>query len=415
MKKIITFAAALLTGLFFVSSCSDNFKEAATPTGSTIVKLADANPDLDILTAALTKTGLATSLANGNSGSFTVFAPTDAAFVSYFNSLTIAQLPPGSAAPGTFDEAAVLAAVNLLANSYTPASTSSITINSVSSILSYHLISSKIKSNAITGAQGFATINSARLSLSKVADKVVLNANRAGQNTAANGGQSVTLDVEASNGVIHTIDKVLIPVSNANIWVTSLLNFSVNYGVAPPAITVYGVVLRRNPAVLPAVGTINLEDATAPTPAPAPVDAVGTNYNLLSMAIARAELATLFITTSTPFPEYTVFAPTDAAFISYLGVADEAAARTALNAKSPTELANILKYHVIPGRVVSTDLTNNQVVNTALTGKSFTIKITGNVITITDGKGNTTSTVTSADNLTNAGVIHRIDKVLESN
>lgn len=149
MKKIITFAAALITGLFFVSSCSDNFKEAAVPTGSTIVKLADANPDLDILTAALTKTGLATSLANVNSGSFTVFAPTDAAFVAYFNTLTIAQLPPGSAAPGTFDEAAVLAAVNLLANSYTPASASSITINSVSGILSYHLISSKIKSSAI--------------------------------------------------------------------------------------------------------------------------------------------------------------------------------------------------------------------------------------------------------------------------
>ncbi|NOS90419.1 MAG: fasciclin domain-containing protein [Cyclobacteriaceae bacterium] len=411
MKKIITFAAALITGLFFVSSCSDNFKEAAVPTGSTIVKLADANPDLDILTAALTKTGLATSLANVNSGSFTVFAPTDAAFVAYFNTLTIAQLPPGSAAPGTFDEAAVLAAVNLLANSYTPASASSITINSVSGILSYHLISSKIKSSAITGSQGFATINGARLSLSKVADKVVLNANRTGQNVAANGGQSVALDVEASNGVIHTIDKVLIPVSNANIWLASLLNFSVNYGIAPPAITVYGTVLKRYVVEAPAIATINLEDATAL----APVDASGTNYNLLSMAIARAELATLFITTSTPFPEYTVFAPTDAAFVTFLGVADEAAARTALNAKTPTELANILKYHVIPGRVLSTDLTNNQVVPTALTGKSFTIKINGAVVAITDAKGNTTSTITSIDNLTNAGVVHRIDKVLESN
>lgn len=415
MKNRRIYVASLLIGFIFINGCSDNFKEAATPTGSTIVKLADANPDLDILTAALTKTGLATTLANGNSGSFTVFAPTDAAFVSYFNSLTIAQLPPGSAAPGTFDEAAVLAAVNLLANSYTPASTSSITINSVSGILAYHLISSKIRSSAITGAQGFATINGARLSLSKVADKVVLNANRAGQNTAANGGQSVTVDVDASNGIIHVIDKVLIPVSLANIWsgtntfsapATSVVqypSFAVNYAISPAGISVFGTTLTRN-----APTDVTLSVTNAP---------IGTlnDYNILSMAIARAELATLFIPSSTPFPEFTVFAPTDAAFITYLGAADEAAARTAINGKTPVELANILKYHVIPGRILSTDLANNQVVNTALTGKAFTIKINGNTITINDLKGNTTSTVTGADNLTNAGVIHRIDKVLESN
>lgn len=384
---------------FLVIGCADNFVEVPLPTGSTIVQIASSNTELNILTSALNKTGLASSFANNNSGTFTVFAPTDAAFVSYFNSLTFV---PALAAP--LDEAGVLALINTLAPTTTPSIP--ISIATLSNILLYHVVTSEIPSSKITGSQGFVTLSgTARLSVSKVGSNIVLNADRGG-NAAGNGGQSVTLDVDASNGLIHTINKVLIPVTIANIWAANMLNFSVNYAVSPPAVTVYGTVLRR------ASGSINLTDAAAL----APVDAVGTNYNLLSMAIAKAELATVIIPIATPFPDFTVFAPTDAAFLAYLGVADEAAARTALNSLTPVALADVVKYHVVAGRVVSSDLSNGKVVTTSLPGGTFTVNITGSVITITDKNASSAdATIQAANILTNAGILHQINGVLRAN
>ena len=389
----------LLSWLLFAISCAEEFKTVPSTSGSTITETISSNTDFNIFTAVLSKTGLAATFNNNNSGVFTVFAPIDAAFNSYFNSL--------GGAFATLDEAGVLNWINnTLSTSTTPS------IATLSGISLYHAVSSEVASAKITGAQGFVTIGgTARLSASKVGSAIWLNANRAG-NSAANGGKSVILDIDASNGIIHSIDKVLIPVTTANIWASTLLSFSVNYGVSPPAVTVYGTVLKRPTSGSP----INLSDATAL----APTDAVGTNYNLLSMAIARAELATIIIPITTPFPDYTVFAPTDAAFLSYLtsisaAVTNEATARDFLNTLSPTALADLVNYHVVKGRVVTTDLSDGLSVPTALTGKSFTTKITGSTITITDGKGNTTSTVTIADNLTNAGVLHQINKVLISN
>lgn len=402
MKKIQSVKVAFaMACLFLAASCSDNFNQVALPSGKTIAVLASENSDLNILVAALTKTGLASSFANNNSGSFTVFAPTDAAFVAYFNSINI---PTAGA-----DEVAILSWINS-----TLSPTTNPSIGTLTNVLLYHVVNSEIPFSKVTGAQGLVTLSgSARISISKVGNNVVLNANRAGF-SAGNGAQSVTLDVDASNGVIHTIDRVLIPVANANIWIASLLNFAVNYGVSPPAVTVYGTVLRRVAPVAPSTtpGPINLTDAAAL----APVDAVGTNYNLLSMAIARAEMATVIIPIATPFPDFTVFAPNDAAFISFLGVADEAAARTAINNLTPAALADIIRYHVVPGRVLSTDLSNGQSVTTALTGGTFTVNIAGSVITLTDkNAASADATVQNANNLTNAGVLHQINGVLRSN
>ncbi|MBS1555364.1 MAG: fasciclin domain-containing protein [Bacteroidetes bacterium] len=418
----IKISAVLLT-LFLAVGCASDFKEVPSPTGSSIAQIASTNDDFNILTALVTKTGLVASLANNNSGAFTVFAPTDAAFVSYFNSLTDLQLPPGAAAAGTFNESSVLAAVNLIAPSYTPAKASAITTASVTNILLYHMISSEIKSSAFTGAQGFTTFGgTARLSISKSGNGIILNANRAGQNVAGNGGQSVSLDIDASNGVIHSIDKVLIPVALANIWigtspasgaVVDLPGFNVDYTTltgGKPTVTVFTVAMPRKTD-----GTLNV--ATA---------AVGTlnNYNLLSAAIARAELAPVIRPIATPFPDFTVFAPTDAVFQAFLAtlpntgtpVTSEATARDFINTLSPTVLADILKYHVVPGRILSTDLSNGQVVTTALAGGTFTVDIAGSVITLKDNNtGVADPTVTSANILTNAGVLHQINGVLRSN
>jgi transforming growth factor-beta-induced protein len=409
MNKIQSVKVAFaMACLFLAAACSDNFNQVALPSGKTIATLATENADLNILVAALTKTGLASTFANNNSGAFTVFAPTDAAFVAYFNSL--------GGAFATLDEAGV---INWINTTLSPTS-ATLNIGGLTTVLLYHVVNSEIPFSKVTGAQGLVTLSgSARISISKVGSNVVLNANRAGFG-AGNGAQSVILDTDASNGVIHTIDKVLIPVSVANIWagtspaaapVVNLPGFTVNYAVSPPAVSVFGTVMPRTGSG----GSINV--ATA---------AVGTlnDYNLISAAIARAELATTIITIATPFPDFTLFAPTDAAFQAFLAtlpntgtpVTTEATARDFINTLSPSVLAGILRYHVVPGRVVSTDLSNGQVVTTALAGGTFTVNIAGSVITLVDkNTGVADPTVTSANNLTNAGVLHRIDGVLRSN
>ncbi len=96
---------------------------------------------------------------------------------------------------------------------------------------------------------------------------------------------------------------------------------------------------------------------------------------------------------------YTVFAPTDAAFAAL-----PAGTLSALIA-NPTQLADVLKFHVVSGEALSTGLSNNQVVPTLLANKSLTVNLTGGV------KINSAN-VTTADVLAVNGVIHVIDAVL---
>jgi uncharacterized surface protein with fasciclin (FAS1) repeats len=69
-------------------------------------------------------------------------------------------------------------------------------------------------------------------------------------------------------------------------------------------------------------------------------------FDVLQAAVIRAGLVDA-LNGTTP---YTVFAPTDLAFVSTLGVADEAAAIAAVNSLPVDALKNILLYHVTHGR-----------------------------------------------------------------
>jgi uncharacterized surface protein with fasciclin (FAS1) repeats len=69
-------------------------------------------------------------------------------------------------------------------------------------------------------------------------------------------------------------------------------------------------------------------------------------FDVLQAAVIRAGL----VDALSGRTQYTVFAPTDQAFISTLGVADEAAAIEAINGLPIDALTNILLYHVTEGR-----------------------------------------------------------------
>jgi len=112
--------------------------------------------------------------------------------------------------------------------------------------------------------------------------------------------------------------------------------------------------------------------------------------------------------------EITVFAPNNAAF---------SAALEAFNAANLNELVailggveeleRVLKYHVIASAVLSTDLSEEQTVNT-LAGGSLLIKAQDGNVTITDGAGNMFNVVTADVEIEN-GVVHVIDGVLLPN
>ena len=69
-------------------------------------------------------------------------------------------------------------------------------------------------------------------------------------------------------------------------------------------------------------------------------------FDVLQAAVVRAGLVDALNGTA----QYTVFAPTDAAFVTTLGVANEAAAIAAVNSLDVDTLKNILLFHVTDGR-----------------------------------------------------------------
>ena len=368
MKNIHTLRKVFMVSAFalVLGSCKDDFTPPATPSGSSLYTVASTNDNFNILTAVLNKTGQKAQLDNNNTGLITIFAPDDVAFTTYFKTFNATLVT----------EADVIGFVNGLTTTSTP------TIATVNTVIIYHMMSSKLTSNLITGNQVFATLNGARLSISK-ATTVTLNAN-----SAVNGATVYAFDAQASNGVIHTIDRVMAAVSSAN--VLTPFGLTVSYATNPP--TVGG-------------GTV-----------------VGTasNFELMAVAIKKAGLAPTLVPNISPLPDFTIFSPTDAAWQTYLGIvvgtATEAAAQTAINALDPTTLSNFLKYHIVSGRILSTDLTNGQQMNTLLDANSFSISIAGSTITLVDKNAASVDPKISTPNtLTNSGIVHLIDAVLKAN
>lgn len=115
--------------------------------------------------------------------------------------------------------------------------------------------------------------------------------------------------------------------------------------------------------------------------------------------LAAAEAAGLVETLKGEGP-FTVFAPTDEAFAALPAGTVE----TLLLPENKDQLAAILTYHVVPGKVMSTDLTDGMTATT-VQGGDLTVDLS-------DGVKINAANVTSADIEASNGVIHVVDAVI---
>lgn len=165
--------AAILAPIGLVGCDSDDSSPVAPAPApatapKTILEIAASDTSFETLAAAVTAAGLAPTLAD-TSKQFTVFAPTDAAF---------AKLPAGTVTELLKDPTGDL-----------------------KSILLYHVVAAKVESPVVVTLSKATTVNGKDVTIEVKGGKVYLN-----------GTTLVTVvDIQASNGVIHVIDAVLLP------------------------------------------------------------------------------------------------------------------------------------------------------------------------------------------------------------
>lgn len=190
MKRVTKLAAVLAALTLVVSACAAASEDPTTTVaeeqttttmateeamGDTIADVVVANEDFSTLLAAVEAAGLTESLADPDA-TLTVFAPTNAAFEA-----ALADLG--------------LTAEELLADTET-----------LTSILTYHVLGQVVTSQDLVDA-GSEEIPVDTLS----GDELVVVVNDSGVTFQGQSATVTTADVEASNGVIHIIDAVLLP------------------------------------------------------------------------------------------------------------------------------------------------------------------------------------------------------------
>jgi uncharacterized surface protein with fasciclin (FAS1) repeats len=186
MKRITTRLAALLAVLALVAAACGSGDDAADETlgatdettttttvaettesmeAGTIVDVAAAAGDFTTLLAAVEAAGLVDTLQGD--GPFTVFAPTDAAF---------AALPAGTVE-------------GLLAD-----------IPALTDILLYHVVPGRVPAADVVGLSSATTVQGSDIAITVNGSSVMVN-----------DANVIATDVDASNGVIHVIDAVILP------------------------------------------------------------------------------------------------------------------------------------------------------------------------------------------------------------
>lgn len=170
MKRFFAATAAAALIASGAAQAADHHNESGKEMAAeaNIVETAKEAGTFNTLLAAAEAAGLAETLADG--GPFTVFAPTDDAF---------AALPEG-----TVDELLLPENKDKLVE-----------------ILQYHVVEGETMSDALAGTTTTVTaLNGGELEIDGTGDGVTVN-----------GAAVTTADVDASNGVIHVVDEVLMP------------------------------------------------------------------------------------------------------------------------------------------------------------------------------------------------------------
>ena len=228
-------------------------------------------------------------------------------------------------------------------------------------VLLYHVVAGKVLSTDLTDGMAAATLGGQEITVS-LTDGVKINDSTV-----------IAADIEAINGVIHVIDTVLVPPT---------------FQLAPAA---------QAEAPEPEA-VVEEEAAVEPQPLPSLVQIALSNpdFSTLVAAVQKADLAGA-LGGGGPF---TVFAPTNEAFAKLL----EGLGITAEDLLGHPQLGDVLLYHVVAGKVLSSDLTDGMAAPT-LGGQEITVSLT-------DGVKINDSNVTAADIEASNGVIHVIDTVL---
>ncbi len=156
----------------------------------------------------------------------------------------------------------------------------------------------------------------------------------------------------------------------------------------------FNMSLKKIAAV--AVVTLGTTSANAGTPDIVDTAVAAGDFGTLAAALNAAGL----VETLKGEGPFTVFAPTDAAFEAL----PPGTVETLLKPENRDQLTAILTYHVVPGKVMSTDLSDGMSAGT-VQGSDVMIK-TMNGVTV-DG-----ANVISADIVASNGVIHVIDQVI---
>jgi len=259
-------------------------------------------------------------------------------------------------------------------------------------ILKYHVIPGKVKSTDLKVGSTAMTVEGSEVEVTALSPNVMINK------------ATVTrADIMASNGIIHLIDTVLIPPADEPDMndpeyadPTEIDDAEIDDADTDPTDSSE----MADPSDYSEMADPEAKDPEMSDPEmndlPSIVDIAtqSNDFTTLTDLLVKADL----VKTLSGTGPFTVFAPTDTAF----GKLPEAT--LASLGENPAALTQVLTYHVVPGKFLSTDLDKKMKVETAEGSK---VKITSlNPVTIND------AVVISADIEASNGVIHVIDKVL---
>ena len=323
----------------------------------------------DVLVDAIIQAGLLDSLSDV--GPYTIFAPTDQAFTDAGIDLADFSGDDGIAALGN--------------------------------VLAYHVTMGTVMSGELSDGQLVTMLNQQQVRVGVTPGGVIVN------------DASVTqADVVASNGVIHVIDKVLMP---PEIVEGEICYNSVTHTIVPGADQAtcegymylnntemdgqnytgcYNTVTHQIAEVSEAVCAAYIWTAAVDIATTAAATSIHTS---LVAALGVAGL----VDTLSGDDNYTVFAPTDDAFAAAgINLADYD------TDEEISALADILLYHVVAGEIASTDLADGANAVTAANGDELIVTVAEGTVTV----GAEGATVVLADVPASNGVIHVIDKVI---